>query len=165
MAEKKILVVDYDAASLEKISKLLKSHKYRVVQAADGQAGYEAFLTGKPDLAVVEAMLPKLHGFDLVQKISRESQGRVPVVLVTALYKGSQFRQEATSSLGATEFFEKPLDIAAFLAAIKRLLHDEDEFEDELPDPNTVIEALSRRGRGPASPKGDERPQHKGHRL
>jgi len=162
MAEKKILVVDYDAASLEKISKLLRSHKYRVVQATDGQAGYEAFLTEKPDLAVVEAMLPKLHGFDLTQKISRESQGRVPVVLVTALYKGPQFRQEATSSLGATEFFEKPLDIAAFLAAIKRLLHDEDEFEDELPDPNSVIEALSRR-RGPASPKGDERPSQKGH--
>ncbi|HSA97185.1 MAG TPA: response regulator, partial [Acidobacteriota bacterium] len=78
MAEKKILVVDYDAASLEKISKLLKSHKYRVVQATDGQAGYEAFLTEKPDLAVIEAMLPKLHGFDLTQKISRESQGRVP---------------------------------------------------------------------------------------
>jgi len=164
MGEKKILVVDYDAASLEKISKLLKSHKYRVVPATDGQAGYEAFLTEKPDLAVVEAMLPRLHGFDLTQKISRESQGRVPVILVTALYKGPQFRQEATSSLGATEFFEKPIDIEAFLAAIKRLLHDEDEFEDELPDPNTVIEALSRRGRGPASPKGDERPPHKGHR-
>src|SRR5512137_3155298 len=164
MADKKILVVDYDAASLEKISKLLRSHKYRVVQAADGQAGYEAFLTEKPDLAVVEAMLPKLHGFDLTQKISRESQGRVPVVLVTALYKGPQFRQEATSSLGAAEFFEKPLDFEAFLAAIKRLLRDEDEFEDELPDPNSVIEALSRRGRKPASPKGDERPSHKGHR-
>jgi DNA-binding response OmpR family regulator len=163
MAEKKILVVDYDAGSLDKISKLLKLNKYRVVQAADGQAGYEAFLAEKPDLIVIEAMLPKLHGFDLTQKISRESQGRVPLVLITGLYKGPQFRQEATSSLGAAEFFEKPLDFEAFVAAIKRLLHDEDEFEDELPDPNAVIEALSRRGRGHASSQDDGKPPHKGH--
>lgn len=157
MAEKKILVVDYDAGSLEKISKLLKVHKYRVTRAADGQAGYEAYVTEKPDLVVVEAMLPKLHGLDLTQKISRESQGKVPVILITGLYKGPQFRQEATSGLGAAEFFEKPLDYEAFIAAIKRLLRDEDEFEDELPDSNAVIEALSRRGRGPASPSGDGR--------
>jgi DNA-binding response OmpR family regulator len=164
MAEKKILVVDYDAGSLEKLSKLLKLHRYRVVKATDGQAGYEAFKSENPDLVVIEAMLPKLHGFDLTQKISRETQGRVPVVLITGLYKGPQFRQEATSALGASEFFEKPLDLEAFIGAIKRLLHDEDEFEDELPDSNSVIEALSRRCRGHASPQGDGKPQHKGHR-
>lgn len=162
MAEKKILVVDYDANSLEKISKLLKVNKYRVVKASDGQAGYEAFVTEKPDLVVVEAMLPKLHGFDLTQKISRETRGRVPVILITGLYKGPQFRQEATSGLGAAEFFEKPLDVEAFVAAIKRLLHDEDEFEDELPDPNDVIEALSRRRARPSAPGGGRSPQ-KGH--
>lgn len=160
MAEKKILVVDYDAASLDKISKLLKVHKYRVTRAADGLAGYEAFQAEKPDLVVVEAMLPKLHGFDLTQRISRESQGRVPVILITGLYKGAQFRQEATSGLGAAEFFEKPLDYEAFVAAIKRLLHDEDEFEDELPDPSAVIEALSRRR---AAPSGAGPSPHKGH--
>jgi DNA-binding response OmpR family regulator len=109
-------------------------------------------------------MLPKLYGFDLCQKISRESQGRVPVILITGTYKGPQFRQEATSGLGAAEYLEKPLDYEAFVAAIKRLLHDEDEFEDELPDPTAVIEALSRRGRGHASPPGEGKSPHKGHR-
>ena len=164
MAEKKILVVDYDAGSLEKTVKLLKLHKYRVVKAADGQAGYEAFRAEKPDLVVLEAMLPKLHGFDLTQKISRETQGRVPVVLITGLYKGPQYRQEALSALGASEYFERPLDSEAFIGAVRRLLHDEDEFEDELPDSNSVIEALSRRGRGHASPPGDGKPAHEGKR-
>lgn len=154
MAEKKILLVDYDAKSLASIAKLLKTHKFRVVTAADGQAGYDAFVSEKPDLVVLEAMLPKLHGFDLTQKISRETQGRVPIVVVTGLYKGPQYRQEALGGLGAAEYFEKPLDTDAFIAAVKRLLRDDDEFEEVLPDSNAVIEALSRRGRGHASPRG-----------
>lgn len=164
MAEKKILVVDYNATSLATMVKLLKAHKFRVVTAADGQAGYDAFIAEKPDLVVLEAMLPKLHGFDLTQKISRETQGRVPVILVTGLYRGPQYRQEAVSGLGAAEYFEKPLDTDAFIAAIKRLLHDEDDFDEQLPDSNAVIEALSKRRRGHGSPRGEAKPAHKGQR-
>jgi DNA-binding response OmpR family regulator len=162
MAEKKILVVDYDPKSLAVMVKLLKANKFRVVTATDGRAGYDAFAAEKPDLVVLEAMLPKMHGFDLTRKISLETQGRVPVVLVTGLYKGPQYRQEAMSGLGAAEYFEKPVDPEAFLAAIKRLLHDEDEIDEELPDSNEVIETLSRRGHG--SPRGESKPAHKGQR-
>lgn len=164
MAEKKILIVDYDAASLEKLAKLLKSHKFHVVKASDGQSGYDKFGTEKPDLVVLEAMLPKMHGFDLTKRISQESQGRVPVVIVTGLYKGPHYRQEALGSLGAAEFFEKPLDLEAFVGAIKRLLHDEDDLDEALPDSNSVIEGLSRRGRGQPSPRGEGKPAHKGKR-
>jgi len=164
MAEKKILIVDYDAASLEKLSKLLKSHKFHVIKATDGQSGYDKFGSEKPDLVVLEAMLPKMHGFDLTKRISQESQGRVPVVVVTGLYKGPQYRQEALGSLGAAEFFEKPLDLEAFVGAIKRLLHDEDDLDEKLPDSNSVIEALSRRGRGQPSPRGEGKSPHKGKR-
>jgi DNA-binding response OmpR family regulator len=162
MAEKKILIVDYDITGLDNLAKLLKTNKYQVIKATDGQAGYEAYVSGKPDLVVLEAMLPKLHGFDLCQKISRESQGRVPVIIITGLYKGPKYRREALNGLGASDFFEKPLDPAALLAAVKRLLRDEDDFEDDLPDSNAVIEALSRRGRGPAPFRGDGKPAHKG---
>ncbi len=164
MAEKKVLIVDYDAASLAKIIKLLKTNKVRTITAADGQAGYAAFQAEKPDLVVIEAMLPKLHGFDLTQKISRETQGRVPVILITSLYKGPQYRQEALNALGASEYFQKPLDDEAFVAAVKRLLHDEDDFDEKLPDSNEVIESLSRRRRGHAAPRGEGKPAHKGQR-
>ena len=164
MAEKKILVVDYDAKSLDVMTKLLKANKFRVITATDGKAGYDAFAAEKPDLVVLEAMLPKMHGFDLTRKISQETQGRVPVVLVTGLYKGPKYRQEATSGLGAAEYFEKPVDPEAFLAAIKRLLNDEDDIDEELPDSNAVIEALSHRRDSHGSPRGEPKPAHKGQR-
>ena len=162
MAEKKILIVDYDSGSLEKLSKLLKSHKFHIIKASDGQAGYDQFIAEKPDLVVLEAMLPKMHGFDLTKRISQESQGRVPVVLITGLYKGPHYKQEALCSLGAAEFFEKPVDLEVFVGAIKRLLRDEDDFDEALPDSNAVIEALSRRGRGQPSPRGEGKSAHKG---
>jgi DNA-binding response OmpR family regulator len=165
MADKKILIIDYDPASLGKLSKLLKGPKFHIVTAADGRAGWEAFVAERPDLVVLEAMLPKMHGFDLTQKISRETQGRVPVILVTGVYKGAQYRQEATNGMGAADYFEKPVDEGAFLAAVKRLLHDEDEFDEQLPDPSAVLEGLSRRCAKPASPKGEAKPEHKGKHL
>jgi DNA-binding response OmpR family regulator len=158
MADKKILVVDYEPASQAHMVKLLKAHKFKVVTAGDGQAGWEAYVAEKPDLMVVEAMLPKLHGFDLTQKISRDSKGRVPVILVTGLYKGAQYRQEATNGMGAADYFEKPLDKPAFLAALKRFLHDEDDFDEVLPDSNAVIEGLSRRGRAAKPDSKGKRP-------
>ncbi len=164
MAEKKILVIDYDQKSLSSLVKLLKANKFRVISAADGQAGYDAFLAEKPDLVVLEAMLPKIHGFDLTRKISQETQGRVPVVLVTGVYKGPKYRQEATSGLGAAEYFEKPLNTEAFLAAVRRLLRDEDDIDEELPGSDAVIEALSRRGPAHGSPRGESKPAHKGQR-
>ncbi len=164
MAEKKILVIDYDQKSLTSLVKLLKANKFRVISAADGQAGYDAFLAEKPDLVVLEAMLPKIHGFDLTRKISQETQGRVPVVLVTGVYKGPKYRQEATSGLGAAEYFEKPLNTEAFLTAVRRLLRDEDDIDEELPGSDAVIEALSRRGPAHGSPRGESKPAHKGQR-
>jgi DNA-binding response OmpR family regulator len=158
MAEKRVLVVDYDAASLESLAKILRKNKFHVLTAADGQAGYEAFIKEKPDLVILEAMLPRLHGFDLTQKISRETQGRVPVILITGVYKGPQYRQEAKNGMGAAEYFEKPVDAAALIAVIMRLLQDDDDFDEDLPDPNAVIEALSRRS-GPDSPSGPGSPR------
>ena len=164
MADKKVLVVDYEAGSLEKISKLLKSHKLHVIKAADGQAGYDKFIAEKPDLVVLEAMLPKMHGFDLTKRIVQESGGKVPVVVVSGLYKGPHYRQEAIGGQGAAEFFEKPVDGEALIAAVKKLLHDDDEFEEGLPDANAVIEALSRRGSGHAPASADRKPAAKGKR-
>ena len=116
-------------------SKLLKSRRRsRSSQAADGQAAYDKFKSEKPDLVILEAILPKIHGFDLTKKISQESGGRVPVIIVTGLYRGPQYKHEALSSFGAADYFEKPVDPEKFVASVIQLLHDEEDIEEELPD-------------------------------
>jgi DNA-binding response OmpR family regulator len=145
MTGKKILIVDYDSQSLEAMVKMLQSQKVHFIKAADGQAAYDKFKSEKPDLVILEAILPKIHGFDLTKKISQESGGRVPVIIVTGLYRGPQYKHEALSSFGAADYFEKPVDADKFVASVTQLLHDDEDIEEDLPDSDTVIEGLSQK--------------------
>lgn len=142
MSEKKVLIVDYDQNSLERMKDLFCAQNIEVVTASDGQEAYEVYTKIKPDLIVLEAMLPKLHGFDLTQKIHRETRGSVPVVIVTALYKGPQYKNEALRTFGASGYFEKPVNDEKLLNFVLNLLHDEIEIEEEIPLPKEVAAIL-----------------------
>lgn len=143
MAAKKILIVDYDQKSLESMVNLFLPHEFVIVKASDGQEAYEKYKAEKPDLIILEAMLPKLHGFDLTQKVYSETKGTVPVVIVTGLYKGPQYRNEALNSFGAAEYFEKPLDEKKFVESVLNLLIEEIDIDEELPAPEEVINSIS----------------------
>jgi DNA-binding response OmpR family regulator len=143
MAAKKVLIVDYDAKNLAHMTELFGPHKLQIVQASDGQQAYEKYQEEKPDLIILEAMLPKIHGFDLTQKIYNETKGSIPIVIVTGLYKGPQYKNEALRSFGAADYFEKPFDDKQLVNSVMNLLSDEVDIEEELPDPDSVISLLS----------------------
>lgn len=143
MSDQKILIVDYDKKNLDELTELFSSHKFEVIIATDGQIAYEKFKAEKPSLVILEAMLPKLHGFDLTQKISRETKGSVPVIIITGLYRGAQYRNEALRSFGAADYFEKPYDKEKLLDSVMKLLREDVDLEIELPDPDSVISRLA----------------------
>lgn len=157
MSEKKILIVDYDSKNLEHLTELFSSQKLIIVTANDGQMAYEKFKEEKPDLIILEAMLPKLHGFDLTQKIYSETRGSVPIVIVTGLYKGAQYKNEALRSFGAADYFEKPFNDKQLVSSVMNLLSDEIDIEEELPDPDTVLSYLSQLSKKSASPPKEEK--------
>jgi len=143
MPERKILIVDYDSQSLESLSKLFEDFSVKIIKANDGVSGYEKFKSEKPDLVLLEAMLPKMHGFDLSLKISQETQGRVPVVIITGVYKGPQYKNEALRSFGASDYFEKPFDEDKLKNSVLSLLSEEEDIEEDLPSPDEVVENLT----------------------
>jgi DNA-binding response OmpR family regulator len=149
MAGKKILIVDYDTKSIESLSKLFEAYKIEVMTAMDGVDAYEKFKADEPDLVLLEAMLPRLHGFDLAQKIYQDTKGRVPVIIVTAVYKGHQYRNEALRTFGASDYFEKPYDQDKLVNRVLDLIGEGGEVEEDiseipgLPDPDSVILTLT----------------------
>ncbi|MGB3862702.1 MAG: response regulator [Candidatus Aminicenantaceae bacterium] len=157
MSEKKILIVDYDSKNLEHMTELFSAHQLIIVTANDGQMAYEKYQEEKPDLIILEAMLPKLHGFDLTQKIYKETKGSVPIVIVTGLYKGPQYKNEALRSFGAADYFEKPFNDNQLVSSVMNLLSDEIDIEEELPDPNTVLSYLSQLSKKSTSPQKEEK--------
>ena len=145
MSEKKILIVDYEPSSLEKLSKILSNLKVQIIQANDGAEAYDLFKEEKPDLVILEAILPKLHGFDLTKRIVQESKGGVPVIILTGLYKGPQYKHEAMTNLGAAEYLEKPVNPEVLMDIVNRLLSAEEDIEDVLPDIDSVISLVKPR--------------------
>ena len=122
MGMKKILVIDYDQASLQALQKTLTQEGFEVVLAGDGQAGWEKFQSEDPDLVLMEAMLSKIHGFELCDRITKDPVRKVPVFIMTGVYKDRVYRTEALRTYGASEYFEKPLDMLKFLASIHAVL-------------------------------------------
>ncbi len=149
MAGKKILIVDYDTKSIDFLSKLFEAHKIEVMTAMDGVDAYEKFKADEPDLVLLEAMLPRMHGFDLAQKIYQDTKGRVPVIIITAVYKGHQYRNEAIRTFGVSDYYEKPYDQDKLVNRVLSLIGEREEVEEDiseipgLPDPDSVIETLT----------------------
>ncbi len=122
MAMKKILIVDYDQSSLASLQGILAKEGYLVVTAADGQAGWDKYNKESPDLVLMEAMLPKVHGFELCQRITSERNSQATVFIMTGVYKDRIYRTEALRTYGASEYFEKPLKMAELMASIAAVL-------------------------------------------
>ncbi len=149
MAGKKILIVDYDTKSIESLSKLFEAYKIEVMTAMDGVDAYEKFKSDEPDLVLLEAMLPRMHGFDLAQKINQDTRGSVPVIILTAVYKGHQYRNEAIRTFGVSDYYEKPYDQDKLVNRVLSLIGEREEVEEDiseipgLPSPDSVIETLT----------------------
>ncbi|MDI6699037.1 MAG: TonB family protein [Candidatus Saccharicenans sp.] len=122
MAKKKILLIDYDQEFLKFLARALADEGYEIATATDGLAGFERFSEVHPDLVIMEAMLPKFHGFELCSRITSHPTKKAPVIIVTGIYKDSVYKTEAMRSLGASAFFEKPLNLEELLNKIYELV-------------------------------------------
>lgn len=145
MAEKKILIVDHDARALEALAELFKPYRFEISRASDGATAYEKFKLESPDLVILEAILPKLHGFDLTRRIHQESKGRVPVIIVTGLYRGPQYKHEALTTYGAADFIEKPYNEEYLVRTVTTLLKEKVDIDLDTPSPAEVVDFLRKR--------------------
>jgi len=119
---KKILIIDYDQNSLASLQGIFATQGYQVVTAADGQTGWDKYNKESPDLVLMEAMLPKVHGFELCQRITSERNSQATVFIMTGVYKDRVYRTEALRTYGAAEYFEKPLKMTELLASVEAVL-------------------------------------------
>lgn len=156
MGTKKILVIDYDQGALASLHGILTKEGYQVVTASDGQAGWDKYNKESPDLVLLEAMLPKVHGFELCQRITSERNSQTTVFIMTGVYKDRVYRTEALRTYGASEYFEKPLKMAELLASIEAVL-GKPETKPVAPKPAEAKPAAA--APEPAKPIREVRPE------
>lgn len=125
MRQYTLLLVDYEPKSIERMRQPLARAGYRVELATDGLAAIEAFHRIKPDLVLIEAMIPKKHGFEVCQEIKRTLAGkRTPVLITTAVYRNRRYRTQALHIYGCDDYIEKPISDEELLETVRRHLGD-----------------------------------------
>lgn len=112
MAEKKILVVEDDRLVRSFILEGLQDLPYDLAFATNGVEGLERFHSERPDLVLIDVLLPKMSGFELCENIRKQLSGQdVPIVFMSAVYKSFAVQNEAKSKYGANDFLTKPLNL------------------------------------------------------
>ncbi len=121
MEKNKILIVEDEESLLRLESILLTSKGYDVIGASNGQQALDAVLADRPDLVLLDIMLPEIDGFEVCNRIKSnpETEG-IPVIMVTAKKTGDDMaRGEAA---GADWYITKPFKSAMVIETIQRFL-------------------------------------------
>ncbi|MGB3632639.1 MAG: response regulator transcription factor [Rubrobacteraceae bacterium] len=116
--EETILLVDDDPALLEVTTIVLASEGYKVLTAEDGAGALRVVGQERLDLVVLDVMLPKTSGFEVLKKIRQQTD--VPVVMLTA--KSQSVDKVVGLELGADDYITKPFDTKELLARIRAIL-------------------------------------------
>ncbi len=115
---KKILVVDDEPSLRDLVELVLKREKYEVATAVDGKTALELVESFKPDLILLDIMLPDMSGHEVCKLVN--STQKIPTIMVTA--KHETIDKVLGLELGADDYVTKPFEIMELLARIKALL-------------------------------------------
>lgn len=118
MSKGKILVVDDEAKIVDLVRLYLDKEGYQVVTAADGRKALELFHTEKPDLLVLDLMLPEVDGLEVCRAIRRQSG--VPIIMLTA--RSEDVDKLMGLELGADDYITKPFSPRELVARVRALL-------------------------------------------
>ncbi|HEY3856647.1 MAG TPA: response regulator transcription factor [Verrucomicrobiae bacterium] len=115
----RVLIIEDETAMRTALVDLLSAEGYRTLMAADGARGLERALNEKPDLILLDIMLPKLDGFALCAELRRLANA-VPVLMLTA--KGQIEDRVTGLDAGADDYLVKPFSTEELLARVRALL-------------------------------------------
>lgn len=119
----RILAVDDEPEILEILSLSLSKRGFEVRTATRGREAMDLLRTYPPDLVLLDAMLPEIHGFELCQQIKRSEHYRhIPVIMISAIYTGWNFSQDVKRNYGADDYIEKPFSLKEVVHRVDQLL-------------------------------------------
>ena len=146
-AGRRLLVVDDEPEIRTLLERTLTSRGYEVETAPDGEEALARVAAHRPALVLLDAMLPRIHGFEVARRLRADVRTRdVPVVMMTAIYRGWRFAQDARDAYGAEDYIEKPFHLDDVVRRI-----------------GLVLEATA--SRGPVKPSGGDLMLRRGKEL
>jgi two-component system response regulator RegX3 len=124
-----VLVVEDEESFVEALTVGLVREGFRVQVARDGELALAMFDAVRPDVVLLDVMLPKISGIDVCRELRKRS--KVPIVMVTA--KGSEIDTVVGLEVGADDYVTKPYRIRELVARMRAVMRRSAEREDDLP--------------------------------
>ncbi|HUE28087.1 MAG TPA: response regulator transcription factor [Solirubrobacteraceae bacterium] len=137
--DRSVLVVDDEPTIAEVVARYLERAGYRVLIAADGEEALDAVAVERPDLVVLDLMLPRLSGLEVMRRLRARDGGGPPVVLLTA--KDEESDRVSGLRLGADDYMVKPFSAAELVARVDAVLRRAERLVE--PDATIELPALS----------------------
>jgi len=116
---KRVLIIEDDLAILRGLKDNLEYEKYEVLTAADGEKGYSLIREKKPDLIILDLMLPRMSGYELCREVRSEDIA-TPILMLTA--RGEEADRVLGLDLGADDYVTKPFSVPELLARVRAIL-------------------------------------------
>ncbi len=121
MTEKRVLLIEDEPNIIEAIRFILSREGWRVDTSSDGENALEAVRIRKPDLVILDVMLPNRSGYDILSDMRADETTRdIPVMMLTA--RGQKKDKELAERLGVNKFMTKPFSNAEVLASARELV-------------------------------------------
>ncbi len=121
--QRTVLIVDDEADIRKLLRRVFEARDYRVLEADRGLAALSMVKEHQPDVLILDAMLPEVHGFDIAKRLKgTERYGHIPIVMVSAVYRGWRFAEDLKASYGVDAYLEKPFKVADVVRAVENAL-------------------------------------------
>jgi DNA-binding response OmpR family regulator len=135
---KRILVVDDEEDIRKLVRRLLTDRGHTVIEADRGLIALRLVKEETPDLILLDAMLPEVHGFDIARRIKGSGKyGSIPILMMSAVYRGWRIAEDLKNNYGIEDYIEKPFRIADLVSKVEGLLERGDATK-PAPDPETI---------------------------
>ncbi len=126
-----ILVIEDDPAILRGLADNLRYESYNVLTANTGEAGLAALRANKPDLVILDLMLPSISGYEVCRRL-RGQGSQTPILMLTA--RGQEADRVLGLDLGADDYVTKPFSVRELLARVRALLRRAQPGKPAMPD-------------------------------
>jgi putative two-component system response regulator len=137
----KILIVDDESSSRDALEMLLRREGFEVHGASDGSSALAECMSFRPDLILLDVLMPGMSGFEVCKRIKATPETRLtPVVLITGL-SATEDRIKGINA-GADDFLSKPIDLNELLARTRSLIRLK-QYTDEMEHAETVLLSLA----------------------
>ena len=121
-ADKLVLIVDDDESVRELIEFIVKKEGFRIEKAADGEEALQKARAVNPDLILLDLMLPKYGGFEILRELQADETSGIPIVIITGRYTDRSTSDMIKQEPNVREFIEKPVKPQILTSLLHKLL-------------------------------------------